>query len=264
MKMRKILLLLLFAFMIYGRGFAQFYSEPDVLTYLNGKTFTKASAGASLSFSEMGSQLSLNGKLMFYQPNIKILSRNSALVTYIGITDPSLKAGLIVDSSSDAINDRSNGSVYSLNKSSVENNSEIRNNSKNSIEARGDLNFFTGTFTFKNTDIKVVISNSGGKLYAVVYKAGKLFSFNTTCGKISKFTQEAWENPERIGAEITVYLTPADCKEPGEEAYTRPNYIRIDSGNASAISPSDRFFYLNVDIHCEDLKAGATVKRVEF
>lgn len=110
--MKKYISLLILALFFSIKGFAQFSSATDVLTYLDGKTFTKASVGASLSFREVGSQLSLNGKLMFYQPSIRILSRNKALVNYIGITDPSLKAGLIVDNSSNTIEDRSNGSVY--------------------------------------------------------------------------------------------------------------------------------------------------------
>ena len=116
--MRKIISLLFLVAFYSIKVFAQFNSEPDVLMYLNGKTFTKESVGVSLSFSEVGSQLSLNGNLKFYQPNIRIVSKNKASVTYIGITDPSVKVGLIVDCTLNTVEDRSIGSVYSYNSSS--------------------------------------------------------------------------------------------------------------------------------------------------
>ena len=93
---------------------ALFLTETDVLYYLNGKKFIKESVGATLSFSEMGSQLTVNGNYLMNQPDISILSKSTAVVTYYGIEDQSAKAGLVVNGSTNRIVDRSNNSLYTL------------------------------------------------------------------------------------------------------------------------------------------------------
>jgi len=113
--MRKLIVLIFLSVSTVFYSSAQFLSKTDVLFYLNDKTFVGGSSGdATLSFHEMGSQLTVNGNYLLYQPDIKILSKSSAIVTYWGVTNPSLKAGLVVNSSANTIMDRSNNSVYSF------------------------------------------------------------------------------------------------------------------------------------------------------
>jgi len=112
--MKKYFYTTLFLVFIVLSASAQFLSETDVLYYLNGKKFIKESVGATLSFSDMGSRLTVNGSYLMYQPDIRILSRSMAVVTYYGIEDPSAKAGLVVNGSTNRIVDRSNNSVYTL------------------------------------------------------------------------------------------------------------------------------------------------------
>lgn len=93
---------------------AQVVSESDVLAYLDGKTFKKESVGATLTFHEAGSKLTVNGSSIFSRPDVSILTSTMALVIYWGVTDPSVKAGLMVDHEKNTVTDRTNGSVYTL------------------------------------------------------------------------------------------------------------------------------------------------------
>ena len=114
--MKNIIMPVILLFLTTISSSAQFLSQTDVLYYLNGKTFIGGSSGdATLSFKEMGSQLTVNGNYLLYQPDIKILSRSSAIVKYYGIQDPSVKVGLIVNGSTNIIIDGGgNGSAYTL------------------------------------------------------------------------------------------------------------------------------------------------------
>ena len=92
----------------------QFQSETDVLIYLDGKTFTNTSVNANLRFSNSGGTLTINGRLVFYNPDIKVLSTTKALYTFYSTTNPSTKIGGIINSQFNTITDRSNGRIYKM------------------------------------------------------------------------------------------------------------------------------------------------------
>ena len=92
-----------------------FLSDPDVLQYLDTKTFKNYDADAYLYFYNMASTLRVNQNGFCYQPNITILSSIKAYVEYTLISDPSIIVRFIVNSQSNSLTDKSNGRVYELN-----------------------------------------------------------------------------------------------------------------------------------------------------
>ena len=166
---------------------AQFYSHADVLAYLDGKTFVKESVGATLAFSEAGSQLTVNGNYIFFQPDIRIISAYSAFITYYGVNEASSKAGLQVNKTRNIIEDRSNGSIYVLNVESSKsskyysgNNVRPKRSNKSAVtklhfyhedlKATNEIpSVYIGSFESPNDKLKIIISKAD-----VINKKGKL------------------------------------------------------------------------------------------
>ncbi|MBP6054305.1 MAG: hypothetical protein KA527_01595 [Cytophagaceae bacterium] len=121
---------------------------------------------------------------------------------------------------------------------------------KNNMQADNNLSFFVGTYTIPEKKLKIVISNTNGSLTALIYKNGKLFNFNTLCGKISKFVQaEVVDNPDRK----TIHLTPSNCKEPQNQFGAWPNYISITKSDAAYYFKDQKFFQLSIDFNGGEL-----------
>ena len=111
----KISYLIVFFLLLTNLSFAQrFWAETDVLYYLNNKSFTNKDVDLTVSFSEMGSQLTFN-KIVCYEPDIKIISEFKAICVYYLVTDPSKKISGIINSLENTWTDRSNGRIYKLN-----------------------------------------------------------------------------------------------------------------------------------------------------
>jgi hypothetical protein len=92
--------------------YGQFKSESDVLFYLNEHQYENEENGANLFFKEMGSQLILNEKYLFYEPKVVIYSETLAVVTYELVEDPEQKACLVVETTKEVIMDCSSKRIY--------------------------------------------------------------------------------------------------------------------------------------------------------
>jgi len=177
--MKKIILIALVVFCTAAITSAQFISETDVLLYLNGKTFIGGSSGdATLSFKEMGSQMTVNGNYLMYQPDIKVVSQSVAIVIYYGVQNPSSEVGIVVNSSNNTIIDGGgNGSTY-----------------YSSNRTGGSMSPAIGTYKVTDIDITLQIYQEGGRLRATIKKNGKLITRNSSCGVVSE-----WIEGERRG-----------------------------------------------------------------
>ncbi len=139
------------------------------------------------------------------------------------------------------------------------------NSGNNNTHPNNDLGFFTGTFTIPKGNIKVVVSNANGRLSAVVYKSGKLYNFKTSCGQISKFSQQGGILNDR--GDVKIYLIPNGCNEPEDPDKGKPNVIilrRCDNSVyfSKEYFPKEQYDYLNLKIKSSDLDYSETVKKV--
>lgn len=88
-----------------------FYSDSDVLNFLNENTFSRNST--SLKFSQNGAFLNV-GNSVFNNPSVKIISNTTAYIKYFLIKNPSIVASLIVDKNGEYVIDRSSNTKYEM------------------------------------------------------------------------------------------------------------------------------------------------------
>jgi hypothetical protein len=90
-----------------------FESDTDVLLYLSLQgSFTNASSGITLSFTDMASNLS-TGRSQYYSPEVSVLSSTRAIVKYTSASNPGYTASFVVDSKKNILIDKGDNSVYS-------------------------------------------------------------------------------------------------------------------------------------------------------
>jgi hypothetical protein len=97
------------------KSFAQnqfFYTESDVLMFLNENSFSNNST--EIKFSQNGGFLNIKNNL-FNNPSIKIISNTTALVKYFSISNPSISASIRVEKNGEYIIDRSSNIRYDKN-----------------------------------------------------------------------------------------------------------------------------------------------------
>lgn len=83
-----------------------FESVADVLSYLSEKrTFTNANSNVTLTFSDMGTNLS-TGKNNYNSPDVSILTISRAVLKYYLTSNPDRIVNFIVDLKANAILDK--------------------------------------------------------------------------------------------------------------------------------------------------------------
>ena len=91
-----------------------FESESDVLFYLNTKSsFSNKGNGVTLSFTDMGSRMSSNKGINYFNPDVTLISRTRAIVQYQSLTNPDGFAKIIVDCNQNIVVDKSDMTKYS-------------------------------------------------------------------------------------------------------------------------------------------------------
>jgi hypothetical protein len=111
------------------------------------------------------------------------------------------------------------------------------------FEGDNSLNFFVGSYNIPDKKLKIVITNVKGNLNAVIYKNGKILSFNTSCGKSSKFVQAELYNQSHY---TTIYLTPNNCNETKKLGGGWPNSITLRRYDAARIYPERKYYVLDI------------------
>jgi hypothetical protein len=98
---------------LFSQTISSFESSTDVLVFLNNRVdFTNTKNGVTLSFSDMGGRMRSNKGVDYYNPEVTLLSRTRATVTYESLTSGGI-AKLIVDCKENLIADRSDMTIYS-------------------------------------------------------------------------------------------------------------------------------------------------------
>jgi len=116
--MKKFLAVIAILFGMYSYTYSQsslFESDTDVLLYLSLQgSFTNASSGITLSFTDMATNLS-SGRSQYYSPEVSVLSTTRAIVQYTSVSNPGSSASFVVDSKKNILIDRGNNSIYTSN-----------------------------------------------------------------------------------------------------------------------------------------------------
>lgn len=107
----KLLIIFFFTIFSFSVANAQFYSETDVNSFLDNKTF-KATSGTELRFTDMGGQLSINQNSTFFNPKITLVSSNSATIIYSPVQGSKM-IKLMVNSKNNTITDLASRVIYS-------------------------------------------------------------------------------------------------------------------------------------------------------
>lgn len=90
-----------------------FYSDGDVLEYLTIKgSFSNRENGVRLTFNDMATYLSSNKGVKYFSPEVKLVSRTSAIVVYQSLTSSNGIAKIYVDTKLNVIMDVSSNTVY--------------------------------------------------------------------------------------------------------------------------------------------------------
>lgn len=98
---------------LFSQTISSFESTADVLVFLNNRgDFTNTKNGVTLSFSDMGGRMRSNKGVDYYNPEVTLLSRTRAIVTYESLTSGGI-AKIIVDCKENVIADKSDMTVYS-------------------------------------------------------------------------------------------------------------------------------------------------------
>ena len=105
---------------------AQFNSEQDVLSYLANKKFVNSSVNITLEFSASGGNLIAGGSV-FSNPDVTVISENTAVITLSDGMDSEKKVSLVVYCDVNAVKDRSNNRIYTLKKKSTGSNDYMKN-----------------------------------------------------------------------------------------------------------------------------------------
>ena len=118
MKQLLISLLLIVCVPVFSQTISIFESKGDVLVFLNNRgDFTNSNNGVTLSFSDMGGRMRSNKGVDYFNPDVTLLSRTRAIVTYESLTSGGI-AKIIVDCKENVIADRNDNTVYSPESSS--------------------------------------------------------------------------------------------------------------------------------------------------
>lgn len=97
---------------LFSQTISIFESPADVLVFLNNRgDFTNTKNGVTLSFSDMGGRMRSNKGVDYYNPEVTLLSRTRATVTYESLTSGGI-AKIIVDCKENVIADKSDMTVY--------------------------------------------------------------------------------------------------------------------------------------------------------
>lgn len=118
--MKKIFIALFCLLFLNSQGYAQtnFQSDPDVLQYLEGKSFSSSDGSLKIKIGYSGSLNSygmiINGTTTHFNLNILVISPTSAIVTGESLSDPNGKLKVRINSKTDCL--ENSGSYYCLRK----------------------------------------------------------------------------------------------------------------------------------------------------
>jgi hypothetical protein len=198
MKLFFIFLISISTFSSYSQ--LKFYSEADVLNYLNNKrNFTNSSTGVTLIFTEMGGRMTSNKGLNYFSPDVTLVNTTRAVVAYTSLTSGGT-AQIIVDCSEEVVLDRSSRVAYVAERFETSRRGENDNNNnaevdRSLINSKANRQIFEGykaPLNKNNNDIKIEVK-------PLIYNIGEV----RVIGKLQVAEydykeQVSWENAKKI------------------------------------------------------------------
>ena len=106
-------LLTIFLSIISLNAQESFYSKSDVLSYLSANTFKNNEINVTITFSNMGAYLNVNGRIVGLNPEIYIRNSKSVIIRYYSKDNYNSNLTFLLEGNTGSIVDANNKRVYS-------------------------------------------------------------------------------------------------------------------------------------------------------
>ena len=97
----------------YAVAQQNFYSEGDVFQYLSTNSFSNSEVDVTITFSDMGAYLNVNGNMKAFNPEISIRNSKTVILRYYLMDNYNSNLTFLLDGNTGALIDANNRRVYS-------------------------------------------------------------------------------------------------------------------------------------------------------